>query len=240
MIEHFQGRVRPLTIGLSIGSRYGSGGCTLGVFVTTNKGEIGFLTSAMALGVQKGGLHESVYQPSSLDAGTLANRDVVGKVGNFIVVDETQQNFADAALVIVSEAEKTTGNKIPNLSGCEFAGQPVKPEPLAMEKLSPSTKVAKIGRTSGYTEGTVTSVAVSDLKIRSGKSNLSFFDAIEIAGANYEPFSASGDAGALVFTVPELQPIGLVFAAARTSQHYTAFACRLDRVLQVFQVELLS
>jgi hypothetical protein len=234
-----RGRVRPLAIGLSIGPRSGSAGGTLGVFVSDNDHRPGFLTSAFALGSDEIRRNQLVYQPSSLDAGTLAIRDVVGEVVSFTTVPRWVRTSIDAALVRLTEGIETKGNQIPVLSGCKFSGQYVESEPLRIEELGPSTTVAKIGRTTGYTEGVVNSVAVPEVSVRLAHGAFTFSDAIEIAAENGE-FSSSGDAGALVFTIPNLRPIGLLFAAGKVHQRRVAYACRLDRVLELFQAELLS
>jgi hypothetical protein len=243
-LDSLRAAVRPLTIGLSIGSRYGSAGGTLGVFVSDESHRPGFLTSATALGAGRARKNELVFQPSSLDAGTLSASDAVGRLSNFGVLTNEGPNDVDAALVTLDDKVQTTWNEIPDLRGCpwKLVARRVSPRSLPIEQLSLSTSVGKLGRTSGYTEGFVTAVGVSNLKVMTSDGYSIFSESIEITGLGYQPFSAAGDSGALVFTVPDLIPLGLVFASAtsKSDPKGVSYACRLDRILEIFRVELFE
>jgi hypothetical protein len=230
---------RPLTIGLSIGTRYGSGIGTLGVFVTDDERKTGFLTTTNALGIKLSG-KEEVYQPGPLDAEAFSARYLVGEVHNFTELKTTEPNVINAALVRLYESIETTGNLIPDSGDSVLSSLRVKPAPLPLERLQLNTGVAKVGRTTGYTEGTVTGLMAS-LRVKSPttQSDFLFSEIIEITAKNATPFSTAGDTGALVFTKGDLEPIGLVFASGTVSDQRKSYACRLDRVIEIFGVQLV-
>jgi hypothetical protein len=234
-------RVRPLRLGASVGTRYGSGGGSLGYFVT-HMGHAGFLTTATALKPSQGALeaNEPVYQPSSIDAGTLKSSDIIGRIEQSTALRDSATNVADAALVMLRDDIEWAGNVLPSFPSLAF-GKSSLSTPSSLEEISLGQQVAKVGRTTGYTVGTLTAVALSSLRVKAGRNTIMFNNLAEIQSE--EPFSGPGDSGALVFTIPHLVPIGLVVASSwggtgSERTRYT-FACSLEKVMQLFDVRAL-
>ena len=78
----------------------------------------------------------------------------------------------------------------------------------------PSVRVCKMGRTTGFTTGTISALYwdgyISYPPINTGL--FWFENQIKIKGDKGRPFSDSGDSGSLVLDALSLQPIGLHFA----------------------------
>jgi hypothetical protein len=74
--------------------------------------------------------------------------------------------------------------------------------------------VAKIGRSTGYTEGVVTSVSMDDLTVLyHGTGNPRFDGLIEVSWKGLRsPFARPGDSGSLVFDPTTMKAVGLHFA----------------------------
>jgi hypothetical protein len=150
-------------------------------------------------------------------------------------------NRADAALVRLNPDVPTIGNTIPNLSGCPFAGMKLAQEAIDRESLDFNMSVGKIGRTTGYTQGTITALSMRNLAVQSTDGTFIFDDLIEIAGDEPDHFSSAGDTGALVFTIPDLTPIGLVVAGTLSSAgERLTYVCWLDQILSLFKIELME
>ena len=245
--EELKLQARPLTIGLSIGARYGSAGGTLGIFVSDNKHRAGFLTSSIAVGGHKARKGIQVYQPSSLDAGTLSASSAIGELEDFSVSLRNIRNQMDAAFVILHESVETRGNVIPRaLQIPIIGGKRICPRHLPVHDLKNGLRVGKIGRTSGFTQGIVTACSVNEITVFAHRDELRFFDSIEIESQTEEvPFSSPGDSGALVFTLPDLIPVGLIFAGGAISHdsghaRFVSYATSLGKILSAFQVEVLE
>jgi hypothetical protein len=226
--------VRPLTIGVSIGSRYGSAGGTLGVFVWSKDG-FGFLTTSSALAARNAKRGDEVFQPSARAAGTLTASNVIGRLEQWTSIREDQHSRIDAAMVALSPEIGTMGNIIPN--NHPFSGKRIK-RYLTTDKDLISKSVGKIGAGSGYTEGRVTAL-MNSLQIRGPEGSSHFDDLYEITSNGEEAFSSPGDSGALVFSTPELVPLGLIIASARVSDGVqVSYACRLSAIFDFFNVQL--
>src|SRR5205823_1925094 len=103
---------------------------------------------------------------------------------------------AHAAVIELIEVVKTTGNVVPPT----FPHASMKLRRIWEPKDATGAAVAKIGRTTGYTEGVVLSVEVS-MAIHGTENRVYRFEnLIEIkSGTRSKPFSEPGDGGAVVF-----------------------------------------
>ena len=76
--------------------------------------------------------------------------------------------------------------------------------------------VAKTGRTTGHTTGTVTAVELDGVTVDYGRGQvLSFDDCLEVEGDG-RAFSDGGDSGSVVYAVDGLAALGLLFAGSTT------------------------
>src|SRR6185295_8878742 len=71
--------------------------------------------------------------------------------------------------------------------------------------------VQKVGRTTAYTAGRITSVN-TDVNVGYDRGTLTFKNQILITGLNAQPFSAAGDSGSLIVERSTARAIGLLFA----------------------------
>jgi len=238
-------RVRPLHMGLSVGQAQAGAG-TLGAFVQIKSRQnfeqgIGFLSSTSVLAPgERPSLDDWIYQPGQTDAERLTSDFRIGKLINLVEIVRFHPNELDVALASLAteRAEEVTGNIIPK--GFPNAGKAIG-EANSDEHTWLGEPVAKIGRTTGYTEGIVTAVSIDGLIVYRGRENVVYDDVFEIRPTpGNTHFAIPGDSGAMVFTKRKIEPIGLVFAAGTTKEGSVSYACRLDKALAAFNVKLLS
>jgi hypothetical protein len=80
--------------------------------------------------------------------------------------------------------------------------------------------VAKFGRTTGHTVGTVTAFELDNVRVQYDVGVVRFDGQIEVAGTEDASFSAPGDSGSLVVTATTDESgaaaVGLLFAGSQT------------------------
>lgn len=121
------------------------------------------------------------------------------------------------------------------------AGQPLMPNLAAVD--TELTEVSKIGRTTGQTYGRVTAFELDRVRVTYPFGRITFNGQIEIDAASGAPFSRPGDSGALVFTVPDRQPLGLIFGGSLrggASGMGLTFANPIRSVLETLGVTLIT
>jgi hypothetical protein len=103
--------------------------------------------------------------------------------------------------------------------------------------------VAKLGRSTGYTQGRVSAVNMEHLDVicqNPRRSSYVFAQVIEIAWDNGTRFGAAGDSGALVYRLKDKRPIGLYFASFEHEGSFPAsYAIQLDRVRAEYNLTLV-
>src|SRR5262249_33640050 len=89
-------------------------------------------------------------------------------------------------------------------------------------------EVFKVGRTTGYTEGKVSSISVR-MRINSENGHaFRFIDSLGIESTNTNrPFSKPGDSGALIVSLETRKAVGLLYSGNSLS----TFACPIEAVL---------
>ncbi len=113
-------------------------------------------------------------------------------------------NLVDAAIAQTDSSDVDAGGYILGIG--THSGTPV--------SLGLTEPVQKMGRTSKHTFGTIAAVDVTLIVAYDGGA-ARFEDQIDIVGNCDEPFSASGDSGSLILTVPDQSdraPVGLLYA----------------------------
>lgn len=241
------GQKRPLHLGLSIGHAAGGAG-TLGCFVETPDGEC-FLSNQHVLApiedVKRGAHGDRIYQPGRPDRPRLAARDEVGRLADYGVVERTNRNAVDWAIASLIEGVDHEGNLIPTGLDCPFEGKVLR-RTGGYDLLGPAVVVYKVGRTTGFTIGLVSAVALDNVPVWTSQGNVIFDNVIEVRWLSDDnPFSAPGDSGSVVFTEDEsdLVAVGLHFAGGRAERDGEetglSFACSLTDVLTDCRGELL-
>ena len=85
-----------------------------------------------------------------------------------------------------------------------------------VEEVLDGVEVAKVGRTTGHTSGTISAVELDGVTVDYGRGDVfSFDDCIEVEG-DARSFSDGGDSGSLVYVKDGLQVVGLLFAGSTT------------------------
>lgn len=223
---NFTLRSRPLRGGSSIGPaniRIAIGVGTLGVCVTLNDGNTYILSNNHVIAnSNQAPIGSGIVQPSLIDGGNAAN-DTVADLSDFVPLDFgtttitifgytfniPNRNYVDAAIAEVRN-DYNDGNREIHWIGY--------PHPLRrgkwnfFERLSLlGRRVCKMGRTSEFTTGIITSVSYDNWIGPYNGQNAYFKDQIRIKGED-GPFAIPGDSGALVVDFETREPIGLLFS----------------------------
>jgi hypothetical protein len=236
---------RPLEIGCSVGHPEGGPG-TLGAIIEFKKGKKGdgVLSNAHVFvpndQVEKG---HRIYQPGR-EKHALSVDERIGKLQNWIVLQAFGANDVDAAVARLDDGIAHNGNVIPETCKAPCAGEKIRGYQSALE-LPPRAVLAKVGRTTDYTEGVLTGAAIDDVTVLyHGAGNLRFDNLLEITWRDLKsPFARPGDSGALVFNPKTMMAVGLHFAGGvvvrNGKQVGVSYACDITSVLDSLACRLV-
>jgi hypothetical protein len=116
-----------------------------------------------------------------------------------VALSDEVPNRVDAAIATV-EVE----HDAPTITGLgELSGETLAPED--------ARSVAKLGRTTELTRGTVTAFELDAVTVQYDRGALRFDDQVEVHGSG-GPFSQGGDSGSLIVSDPRLDAVALLFA----------------------------
>lgn len=201
----YQGNVRPLVIGASVG-HVGVTAGTIGAFV--RRGSSTFILSNNHVlaneGLAKAG--DWVLQRAAFDGGKQPN-DRVARLRFWIKLKPTARNFVDAALAAIEKGVEHDANLLRALVGGKdrtLAG-------LGADFIDEGETVYKIGRTTGPTKGRITAFDLDNVVVNYDTGNLRFDNQIEIEGTGRLPFSDGGDSGSLIVN-GDMKAVALLFA----------------------------
>jgi len=199
-----QTRQRPLLIGASVGQFNVTAG-TIAAFPTSLKtGRRVLLSNNHILAAENGAsLGDAILQPGATDGG-LQGPDTVATLQDYVPLVANGANLVDAA---VASLDRNTAVNATSLSELGVL------RGLRTTPLQSGEPVAKIGRTSGVTHGTVIATEVDNLMIPYDVGALRFDRQIEVEGAGGQAFAAAGDSGALVVDAARYG-VGLLFVGA--------------------------
>lgn len=114
-------------------------------------------------------------------------------------------NVLDLAVAALDDVERVGGNTVPEGELSRVA-----------QDLLDGLAVAKVGRTTGHTTGTITAVELDGVTVDYGRGDLfTFDDCIEVEG-DAGAFSEGGDSGSIVYGREAVQAAGLLFAGSTT------------------------
>lgn len=233
------GRCDPLHIGASIGHVDGWAG-TLGCFVEKG-GRIGLLSCSHVLAMSGRPTRDQIliHQPGKPDMQPpifTGSTRVATLQDEYVEFSLNEANLIDAALAFLKRPDNHLSNVIPGRLGCALGGKRLAAV-MDLAEIPLPLRVAKIGRTTGYTEGTLTSI-LDRVAVRNREIGavISFNQVLSVRWDDKgTPFTKAGDSGALVFSVDGLRPVGLHFA----SPGGRSYACPLQKVLDVFEARLI-
>jgi hypothetical protein len=221
-------RWRPLRPGCSIGAVLAGGGSTalmagtLGAIVR-RQGVLGLLSNNHVFADENRlPLESPIVQPGTLDGGD-AEEDVVARLAHFVPLRTGAANLVDAAFARTLDGVRADPALLPKV------GRLASGEPLPAVE---GTPVEKVGRTTGYTQGTVLDES-ADVRVLYDGGELLFEDQILVQG-NGRAFSEAGDSGSLVVGAEAKRPVGLLFAGAGR----TTIANPIAAVLAQLEAEL--
>lgn len=234
-------RKRPLHIGLSIGTGARGPG-TLGAFVSTSEREA-VLSASHVLGPNIG---LDVFQPGpESGVGTLGH-NIIGQLNSRSKPTTIGSNQLDCAVALLADVSHV-GNQFPNIETIpdRLVGKRISTA-ADIEDLGPRPTVAKLGRTTGYTEGTVTAIDMMDISVNVPEVGICRFDnVIEIEwDPAQRPFTLPGDSGSMVFSPETMAGVGLHFAGGRIIRNGrevgVSYSCSLPVVLKSMNARLLD
>jgi hypothetical protein len=194
--------------------------------------------------LNSGGSDATIIQPGLLDEGTCTISsgnagNAVGTLSNYVLLEfgkgkNKPANHVDAAIAVIDNGQVASNGAILGIgtvNGVDDVLQDVD-RGLGMQ-------VQKTGRTTAHTFGTIEAFeAEIDVKYESGTAR--FVNQIRIRHAcDSADFSASGDSGSLIVTVPvsgEPSAVGLLFAGGDAD----TFANPIQTVLDELSVSLAS
>ena len=194
-----QGALSPAPCGVSIG-HYNISAGTLGCLVDIPNARCILSNNHVLADTNAAAVGDDIMQPGPLD-GTSAHpaRRIASLTDYELLKFGGGVNHIDAAIAALDDPSSAS----PDIMAI---GRHANPPIAAFINQS----VAKHGRTTGLTFGTVADISFDGNVTFNG--NVAYFeDQIAIVG-NYGPFSAGGDSGSLILDNPASHPVGLLFA----------------------------
>ena len=237
---------RPLHIGLSVGHPDGGSG-TLGAFVGNATADFILSNNHVFALMGKAKKLEPIFQPGGTDRWPLTDEDQIATLANFNIISRTKRNTIDSAIARMEPEMAHESNRIPKKLGFPLEGQLIEYGGKVTDlELKAGSELCKIGRTTGFTEGSLSAIALDMVTVKTPLGNVLFDDVIEVNWlAKDRPFTLPGDSGSLVFTKDGRKAIGLHFAGgtkllADGREVGVSYACSLAAVLKALKVSLLS
>jgi hypothetical protein len=222
-----------LTPGLSVAHPAVTAG-TLGALVLVG-GRPGVLSNSHVLADSgRAAIGDAMLQPAPYDGGD-TSRDRIGALVAHGPLSTERPNTVDVAAGVLDDPALAGENRVPGLSGpMLLAG--VTDDPPADDR------VAKIGRTTGWTTGRVTAVELDGVQVGFDAGVLVFDGLVEVEGDGALAFSRGGDSGSTVYTLDAGLALGLLFAGGETggsNGQGLTFACPFSAALAAVGATLL-
>jgi hypothetical protein len=240
---------RPLHLGVSVSHKEGKPG-SLGAFVYVGN-RLAILSASHVIARSGSAKRfELVHRPGAGDIAALGPKTAVASLEDFTILTNSTVNTIDAAIAVVDEPDKIKAghNRIPpDFDRCPIHlwGRSLSQDYDAREVVL-GTRVGKFGRTTGYTEGVVTAVALRHLAVANPSVKglqIAYTNLMEIAwdpadSAHY-PFSAPGDSGAVYFTLDPLQAVAIHIVGGKLEDGTrVSYGCHIRPALKHFNCQL--
>ena len=201
-VPWYRQRIRPIRPGASVAHLDVTAG-TIGTFVRrASGGAVEVLSNNHVLADEnQAALGDQILQPGPYDGGSVPD-DVIGTLAAFTPVDVDGPNVVDCATSSIDEEigwSLETFDAEGGLTGLlDLNADEDGDDGEDGDELPP---VAKHGRTTGRTDGTITAIELDNLQVRYDIGVVRFDDQIEVTGSS-GPFSQGGDSGSLVIALP--------------------------------------
>lgn len=222
-------RQRPASPGASIGFRLDPPhddllmAGTLGALVARNETRFILSNNHVLANENQLALGTAISQPGPLDEGD-PTTDVIARLSQFVPLTAAGPNRVDCAIAELTASDLVRARALPKV------GKLTDDVPI---DAALDMRVEKVGRGSGYTEGTIVDVTAT-VSLQYDLGTLTFVDQIFISGASGQ-FSQTGDSGALVVDATSGRAAGLLIGG--NGQH--SIANHLDEVLNELDVTLV-
>jgi hypothetical protein len=206
-----QKRLRPSRPGCSVGFQFTgakAGYLMAGTFgaVVTGEGHWYVLSNNHVLADENGlAIGSPIFQPGLLDHGNPA-KDQIAKLARFVPLDPNGPNAVDCAIAEILLRKNVKATFLPRVNRLRS------PEPIMAAE---GMRVHKVGRTTGYTTGTVMDVS-ADLSVTYDLGTIVFQDQVLVRGDGAKPFSAGGDSGSAIVDRATQRTTALLFAGSAT------------------------
>jgi len=217
-------RYRPLQRGVSIGHPDVTAG-TLGCFVQRPGRRIEVLSANHVLAnANQARLGDPILQPGTNDLGK-APDDTIGSLTAVVPIIPGHANRADVALCELSDGVE-----------CDLGAPSILAD--VAEDLTDISDVAKLGRTTGRTEGRIRVLELDGLVIDEPHlGSIEFDGLVEIEGVG-RPFSEPGDSGAVVTDRSGAHALAIIIGG-NTDRHLS-WATPLADVLAMLEAQLYT
>lgn len=227
----YQQQCRPVRIGCSVAHIKVTAG-TVAAFARSSAQVPMLLSNNHVLANENdAAVGDPILQPGPFDGGqNPANR--VGALAQFVPLQFAAVNTVDCAAATLDEAVAFDSKNLDLLG--QLGG--VRTSPVDVDDV-----VAKIGRTTGTTNGKVTAIELDNVTVSYDKGNATFNNQIEIEGVGTLPFSRGGDSGSLVVDQDSLAA-ALLFAGGETGGSNgmgLTYANPIAAVLQALSITLI-
>lgn len=239
------GHCRPLRMGASVSHHRVTAG-TIGCFgVSRNGGGIGILSNNHVLAnTNRAVPGDIVLQPGRVDGGPRRGAlNQVATLHEYIPIDFTPgaPNLVDCAFALLSEGIVCDACTMDVLSQSPKAWMIGEPDELIFDDVP----VQKVGRTTGFTEGTVEAIGVNNVKVQmigGPRPKYALFNQqVAVAGVS-ETFSKGGDSGSLICT-QDGRPVALLFAGTKTGGRHgrgITYANPIRTVLNALAIDIYT
>ena len=236
-ISFFQRKQRPLEAGLSIGvvlSGVRHAG-TLGFIVEDSDAFYALSNNHVLADVNQSEPGDPVTQPGTLDRAA-SQQTMIGVLDRYVPISFQRSNLVDCAVAEIFQDIEFWVGWTEALPGVITGVREITVDDLGRT-------VRKAGRTTGVTEGTITSVNVDRLRVNMGSQAnpkiAQFSDQIEIVGTDGQLFSTSGDSGSLIVDTTG-RAVALLFAGGEDEAGIDiTYANRIESVLSKLGVSLV-
>jgi hypothetical protein len=218
-----------LLLGGSVGHKKSPPG-TLGLFLSSSDG-VGIVSNSHVLawcGRARRG--DPIYAPHPKDAKEVREIAILHRFNSLI---EDHEVSLDAAFALLNDGIQHPENVIPE-------GFPQAGKRLAMTKVMPANldlRVCKIGRTSKYTMGALSAVAVSATLDYPGLGDVKLTGMLEVQWESLEKeFSQPGDSGSVVYRPDTMEALAIVVGGGvrevEGKREGVSIVCPLDVIMK--------
>lgn len=235
--SYFRKKRRPLEAGLSVGvtiSGIQHAG-TLGFIVEDSDAYYALSNNHVLADVNQSQPGDPVTQPGTLDRAA-SQQTLIGVLDRYVPISFQRSNLVDCAVAEIFPDIEFWVGWTEALPGVITGVRKITVDDLGRT-------VRKAGRTTGVTEGTITSVDVDRLQVNMGSQanpKIAQFSAqIEIIGTDGQLFSTSGDSGSLIVDTTG-RAVALLFAGGEDEAGIDiTYANRIESVLSKLGVSLV-